>query len=97
MDEHSREILNRPPPGEDADIPEVADDLNINTVVPEEEEVIKTIKSLKNGTTPGCRAVQGRPRAYSHFLAAIWKGEEVPADWTEGVIIRVPKKGALSD
>ena len=27
----------------------------------------------------------------------MWEGEEVPADWTKGVIIRIPKKGALSD
>ena len=31
------------------------------------------------------------------LFAAIWEGGEVPADWTKGVIIRIPKKGALSD
>ena len=31
--------MNRPPPEEDADIPEVADDLDINITVPEKEEI----------------------------------------------------------
>ena len=31
------------------------------------------------------------------LLAAIWEGGEVPADWTKGVIITIPKKGALSN
>ena len=48
------EILNRPPPVEDADIPvSAADDLFIDIVVPKKEEIIKTIKSLKNGKAPG--------------------------------------------
>ena len=52
--EHFREILNRPPPEEDADIPEAADALDINTAVPEKEKIIiKEVKSLKNGKAPG--------------------------------------------
>ena len=49
MTEHFREILNRPPPEDAADIPEAADDLNINTKVPEKEEIMNAMKSLKNG------------------------------------------------
>ena len=41
--------MNRPLPEEDADIPEAADD----PVVPEKEEVIKAVKSLKNEKAPG--------------------------------------------
>ena len=48
-----REILNKPSSEEDADIPEAADDLDINTAVPEKEQIIKAIKSLKNGKAPG--------------------------------------------
>ena len=50
--EHFREILNRQPPEENADILVAASDLNINTVVPEKEEIIKAIKSFKNGKAP---------------------------------------------
>ena len=44
--ERFREILNRPPPEENADIPEAADDLDINLAAQEKEEMIKAIKSL---------------------------------------------------
>uniref|UniRef100_K7GJL4 Reverse transcriptase domain-containing protein n=1 Tax=Pelodiscus sinensis TaxID=13735 RepID=K7GJL4_PELSI len=28
---------------------------------------------------------------------AIWEGQQIPKDWTKGVLIKFPKKGALSD
>jgi len=31
------------------------------------------------------------------LLFAIWNEEDVPADWSRGVIIPVPEKGCLSD
>ena len=31
------------------------------------------------------------------LFAALLERGQVPADWTKGVIIRIPKKGALSD
>ena len=100
--DHFRKILNRPPPEEDADIPEAADD----PVVPEKEEVIKAVKSLKNEKAPGHNNLN--PQLFKadqelaatilqSLLAATWEGEEVPADWTKGVIIRIPKKEVLSD
>ena len=51
--DHFREILNRLPPEEDADIQEAADDLDINTAVLEKEEIIKATESLQNGKAPG--------------------------------------------
>ena len=82
------------------------DNLDINTAVQEKEEIFKAIQSLKNGKAQGhdnlnaelfkadsdLAATTLQPR-----LAALLEGEEVPADWTNGVIIRIPKKGALSD
>ena len=106
MTEHFREILNRPPPEDAADIPEAADDLNINTAIPEKEEIIKAIRSLKNGKAPGhdnlnAELFKADPELAAAILqpllAAIWEGGEVLADWTKGVIIRIPKTGALSD
>ena len=104
--EHFREILNRPPPEDNADSPEAADDLDINTWLPEKEEIIKAIKLLRNGKAPGhdnfnaelSKADQELAATILQPLfAAIWEGGEVPADWTKGVIIRIPKKGALGD
>ena len=104
--EHSREHLNRLPPEEDANITEAADDLDINTSVPEKEETIKAIKFLKNGKAPGhdnlnAELFKADPELAATFLqplfAAISEGEEVPADWRKDVIIRIPKKGAPRD
>ena len=98
--EHFREILNRPPPEEDANIPEASDN-RISTVVPEKEEIIKANKSLKNGKTPGhdnlnTELFKADPELAATTLqplfAAVWEGEEVPADWSKGVIIRISRK-----
>ena len=102
--EHLRE--NRPPPEENADIPKAADDLDINTARPEKEEIIKASKSLKNGKAPGHDNLNAELFKADQELTtvilqplfvAIWEGEEVPADWRKGIIIRIPKKGRLSD
>ena len=99
--EHFKKILNRPPPEEDADIPEAANDLNINTAVPKKEEIVKAIKSLKSGKAPGhdnlnTELFKADPELAATTLqplfAAVWEGEEVPADWTKGVIIRISRK-----
>ena len=31
------------------------------------------------------------------FFNEIWQKEEMPAEWTKGVIVKLPKKGDLSD
>lgn len=51
--EHFNEVLNRPPPTEEADVQEPVADLDVNTTPPEKEEIIATIRSLKNGKAPG--------------------------------------------
>ena len=78
----------------------------MNTVAPEKEEIIKAIKSLKNGKAPGhdnlnTEHFKADPELAATILqplfAAVWEGGEVPADWTKGVIIRILKKGTLSN
>ena len=31
------------------------------------------------------------------LFTKIWEQEEIPSDWSRGVIIKLPKKGSLSD
>ena len=100
--EHFREILNRPPPEEDANIPEASDN-RISTVVPEKEEIIKANKSLKNGKTPGhdnlnAELFNADPQLAATILLPLLQlhGRERKCQLT-GVFIRIPKKGALSD
>ena len=57
-------------------------------------ETIKVIKSLQNGKAPGhdildTELFRADPQLSATILqplfAATWKGEKVPADWTNGV------------
>ena len=69
--DHFRKILNRPPPEEDADISEALDDLDINTAIPEKEEIIKAIKSLNNGKSPGQDNLTAELKADPELAATI--------------------------
>ena len=51
--DHFREVLNRPDQPQTAEIREAEIDLEINTDAPSKEEILKTIKSLKNNKAPG--------------------------------------------
>jgi hypothetical protein len=104
--EHFSEVLNRPPPPTEADIQEVERDLDVNTDPPEKEEIIAAIKSLKNRKSPGqdnlsAELFKADPQLAADLLqplfADIWEGKKLPDDWTEGVIVKIPKKGALSN
>jgi len=104
--EHFSEVLNRPPPTEEADVQDPDADLNVNSSPPKKEEIIAAISSLKNGKTPGqdnlnAELFKADPEFASKVLqplfAAIWEEKQLPADWTEGVIVKIPKKGALNN
>ncbi|KAI4885603.1 hypothetical protein NFI96_005381 [Prochilodus magdalenae] len=104
--EHFREVLNRPPPSEEADIQEAIEDLDVNIAPPEKQEIITAIKSLKNRKAPGqdnlnAELFKADPELATNILqplfTAVWEGKQVPDDWTRGVIVKIPKKGSLSD
>lgn len=104
--EHFKEVLNRPPPTVVPNIQEATIDLDVNTDVPTRREVIQAINSLKNGKAPGNDNLNAELFKADPGLAAtiltplftkIWEQEEIPSDWGTGVIIKIPKKGSLSD
>ena len=104
--EHFSEVLNRPPPPTEADIQEAETDLDVNTDSPGKEEIIAAIKSLKNGKLPGqdnlsTEVFKADPQLAADLLqplfADIWEGMKLPEDWTERVIVKIPKKGALNN
>ena len=101
--EHFNEVLNRPPPTVEADIQEAEVDLDVSSIPPTKEEVIAAIKSLKNGKAPGsdnlnAELFKADPELAAKILlplfTAIWERKAVPGDWSEGVIIKLPKKGS---
>ena len=106
--EHFSEVLNRPPPATEADVqdPDPNLDLDINTAPPEKEEIMAAIRSLKNGKAPGQDGLNAELfKADPEFAAQvlqplyekIWEEKLLPDDWTEGTIVKIPKKGALSN
>ena len=104
--EHFKELLNRPAPVNPPTIPEAEEDLEINCDPPTKEEVIEAIKKLKNGKAAGpdgipAEALKADVEMTANMLLPvfkkIWEEEEIPADWKEGHIIKLPKKGDLSN
>ena len=104
--ENFSEVLNRPPPTIEAEVQDLDTDLDVSTAPPEKEEIITVIRSLKNGKAPGqdslnAELFKAEPEFAAQILqplfAAIWEEKQLPDDWTEGVIVTIPKKGALSN
>ena len=103
--EHFEELLNRPGPKEPPDIQPADRDLLIDCGVPTKEEICKAIKRLKNGKSAGpdsipAEALKADIKTSVEMLyplfRQIWGEEQVPSEWKEGYLIKLPKKGDLS-
>ena len=104
--EHFSEVLNRAPPTIEAVVQDPDTDLDVSTAPPEKEEIMAAIRSLKSGKAPGQDSLneelfKAEPEFAAQVLqplfAAIWEEKQLPDDWTEGVIVKIAKKGALSN
>ncbi|CAG9129638.1 unnamed protein product [Plutella xylostella] len=80
--------------------------LNIDTRPPTKIEIARAIQSLKNGKAPGndgipVEAFKANADVSADVLFSlfqkIWEKEEVPESWKEGLIIKLPKKGDLTN
>ncbi|GFR65536.1 endonuclease-reverse transcriptase [Elysia marginata] len=67
---------------------------------------MRAIKSLKNNKAPGpdglnAELFKADPELAAEVLLPLltkaWKEKKIPEEWNEGVIIKIPKKGNLSD
>ena len=104
--EHFRELLNRPTPDSPPDIPPAETELPISCDKPPKTEIKKAIMTLRSGKAAGPDEIPAEAikadietavqMLYSPF-SKIWEEEEVPAQWKEGIIIKLPKKGDLRD
>uniref|UniRef100_K7EZ57 Reverse transcriptase domain-containing protein n=1 Tax=Pelodiscus sinensis TaxID=13735 RepID=K7EZ57_PELSI len=104
--EHFKEILNRESSEEGVNICGRETDLDINIDLPTKEEIISAIKKLKNNKTPGKDNLNAElfkidPEIAAGILEPLFRTvcteACIPEDWTKGVIIKIPKKGAHSD
>ena len=105
--EHFEELLNRPAPQNQPDIQPAETYLPIDCNKPTREEIKKkkAIAHMKNGKVAGPDGIPAEAlkadvntlveMLYSLF-EEIWEKEEIPAEWKEGYLIKIPKKGDLS-
>ena len=103
--EHFEELLNRQVPQNQPDIQPAETDLPIDCNKPTREEIKKAIAHMKNGKVAGPDGIPAEAlkadvntsveMLYSLF-EEIWEKEEIPAEWKEGYLIKIPKKGDLS-
>ena len=101
--EHFRQLLNRPTPDSPTDSQSAETELPICCDKPSKAEIKKAIMTLRSGKVAGPDEIPAEAikadietavMQYSLF-SKIWKKEEVPAQWKEGIIIKLPKKETL--
>ena len=104
--EHSRELLNHPAPELLPDIPPMETELPISCTKPTKAEIKKAIMTLMNGNVAGpdgipAEAINADIETLTSMLHSIfckiWEKEEVPTQWREGIVIKLPKKRDLRD
>jgi len=104
--EHFKDLLNRPRPPNPPDIQPGEEFLDINCERPSKEEIKKAISQLRNGKAAGpdnipAEAIKCNPDLATDVLydlfGDIWEKEEIPMEWKEGHLIKLPKKGDLAD
>jgi len=104
--EHCSEVLNRPSPTTEEEVQHPDNDLDVSTTPPEKEKIMAAIRSLKNEKSPrldnlSAELFKAEPEFAAQVLQSlftvIWEEKQLPDDWTEGVIAKIPKKGALRD
>lgn len=102
--EHFEELLNRPTLANTPDISTAEEGLPIDCGKPTREEIRKAIKQLKNDKAAGtdeipAEALKVDPEMLAEMLYGsfekIWEEEEIPSEWKEGLLIKIPKKGDL--
>jgi len=85
--------------------------VNIPTELPisfrplSKREIVNAIKSMKNGKAAGADNIPAEVLKVDPYISAyillplfqdIWQTETFPKEWREGIIVKVPKKGDLS-
>ncbi|CAH8650385.1 unnamed protein product [Schistosoma mattheei] len=103
--EYFEELLNRPAPMNPPDIEAAHIDLPIDVNPPTTEEIRMAVRQIKNGKAAGpdnipAEALKSDIEATTSMLyllfKKIWEEEQVPMDWKEGHLVKIPKKGDLS-
>ncbi|VDP23714.1 unnamed protein product [Schistosoma margrebowiei] len=87
------------------DIEAAHTDLPIDVDPPTKEEIRIAVRQIKNGKAAGpdnipAEALKSDIEVTTNMLhllfKKIWEEEQVPMDWNEGHLVKIPKKGDLS-
>jgi hypothetical protein len=90
---------------EDADDND-APPLRIRTDPPSKTEIVQALKEMKNNKSAGIDGIPAEilkadlnitAEALLPLFHDIWTFETIPDDWKRGVIVKIPKKGDLSN
>ena len=102
--DHFRKLMNRPTPSEIPDITPADTLLEVDESRPSKEEIKKAIRHLKNGKAAGPDGIsleaiktdlETSAEMLYNLFGKIWESNEIPDDWKEGYLIKLPKKGDL--
>ena len=102
---HFKEVFGRPALEEEPEIPETEEDVSVCTGPPKKEEIIAAINSLRNHKAPGKDRLNAElfkaaavttANILQTLLNTIWDRRKIPEGWNQGIITKIPKKGALS-
>ena len=101
--DHFGEMLNRPALTDEAitaqDAPTIEE---IETGYVTKEEIRKAVRNMKNGKATGLDSITVEmlktdidmtTNALHELFQNIWDQEEIPDDWSKGLIVKLPKKG----
>ena len=103
--EHFERVLNHEEPPNPPEV-EQGDKLNIRTGRITRVEIKSAINKLKNGRAAGCdiiplEAIKAGGEVSEEVLLdlfnRIWSEEQVPEKWKKGLLIKLPKRGDLSN
>ncbi|CAN0554762.1 unnamed protein product, partial [Ectocarpus sp. 8 AP-2014] len=103
--EHFEEVLNKTPSTLSRSPTGPPPRRTFNTNPPSRREIAAAIKRLKNNKAPGLDNIasemlkvdiDGISSQLEPIIDEVWQNESVPTDWTDGQIVKLPKKGNLT-
>ena len=102
--EHFKEVLKDP--ATPANPTPADEDINIDTSPPTLHEIQKAVKSLKTNKAAGVDSINAEllkadintaSKIFHHLFTNIWENENIPPDWSKGLIVKIPKKRDLQN
>ncbi|VDP61499.1 unnamed protein product [Schistosoma curassoni] len=103
--EYFEELLNRSAPMNPPDMEAAHTDLPIDVNPSTTEEIRIATRQIKSGKAAGLGNIPAgalksdikvTTNMFHTLFRRIWEEEQVPMDWKEGYLIKIPKKGDLS-